>query len=76
MMWPKDSSPRCARFISFALLLALPVRAVFTVSSGECITHSGGTCVHSPNYPSNHGNNEECTIDVASPVEILSLIHI
>jgi hypothetical protein len=40
------------------------------VTSGLCTVASDATCFRSPNYPSNYGNNQQCTITVAAHEEV------
>jgi hypothetical protein len=49
-----------------------PGSASFSVSGGPCRTTDGGTCATSPNYPSEYGNNERCTLSVTFSVPSIS----
>ena len=40
----------------------------FTVTAGSCTVTSGGSCFQSVNYPSNYGDNEQCSIRVDGTV--------
>ena len=40
------------------------------MTSGLCTVASDATCFRSPNYPSNYGNNQQCTITVAAHEEV------
>ena len=40
------------------------------MTSGACTVASDATCFHSPNYPSNYDNNQQCTITVAAHEEV------
>jgi hypothetical protein len=40
------------------------------VTSGACTVASDATCFHSPNYPSNYGNNQQCTITVTAHAQV------
>jgi hypothetical protein len=41
------------------------------VNEGPCATTTDGKCFTSPNYPSNHGNSESCTIAVGADVSLV-----
>ena len=40
------------------------------VSSGLCTLASSATCFRSPNYPSNYGSNQQCTITAHEAVTL------
>jgi hypothetical protein len=40
------------------------------VESGPCTLANSGTCFRSPNYPSNYGNNQNCTITTQEAVTL------
>ena len=35
---------------------------LFEITSGDCTVANSARCFRSPNYPSNYGNNQQCTI--------------
>ena len=43
---------------------------LFVVDSGLCTVDSTGTCFRSPNYPSNYGDNQQCTITAHEAVTL------
>ena len=44
---------------------------MFTTVSGACTVVSDGACFRSPNYPSNYGNNQQCTITVTAHEQVM-----
>jgi hypothetical protein len=46
--------------------------ATFHSATGGCQTTDNGKCAQSPNYPSNYGNNEDCSISVSGTAYLRS----
>ena len=40
------------------------------MTSGACTVASDAMCFHSPNYPSNYDNNQQCTITVTAHAQV------
>ena len=43
---------------------------LFVVDSGLCTVDSSAACFRSPNYPSNYGDNQQCTITAHEAVTL------
>jgi uncharacterized coiled-coil protein SlyX len=62
--WSKINRSYLNKWFELALLAHLVPRvAYFTVTSGQCtVDPSAPNCIQSPNFPSNYGTNQACSI--------------